>query len=114
MEFKLLAKSEEELLKELLDHRDRDYWYERFKKVESSFDEDAILRGNFKELINAGMITVCWADGYNFETNITHKGLTYFANKKEYQKDKLVDSVKAGVRDIAVDVVSEVISKSIK
>ena len=114
MEFKLLAKSEEELLKELLDHRDRDYWYERFKKVESSFDEDAILRGNFKELINADMITVCWADGYNFETNITHKGLTYFANKKEYQKDKLVDSVKTGVRDIAVDVVSEVISKSIK
>ena len=111
MKFELLDESEEKLLQELLEHRDADYWRNRFGKIERFSDDDAMLRGTFKKLIDAGMINVLWADNFNYETDVTYKGLTYFKNKQKYQKEVFVDSAISMAKDIAVGVLSNLANK---
>lgn len=112
MEFKLLDEPEEQLLQELIEHRDKEYWRKRFDEIEKYPDADLLLRGTFKELQDADMINVLWADNFNYETIITHKGLTYFKNKQVYQKHELLDSAKSVVKDIAVGVISNMATKT--
>lgn len=68
-----LTKSAEKLLKEILTHRlsngmcDSEYWRDRFELLSEA--DDVIIRSLFKELKDAGMISITWRrifiqDGY--------------------------------------------------
>ncbi len=82
---KRLTKKAEELLGEILEHRlengncDTDYWRDRFE--EYSVSEDAIIRSLFKELREAGMISVSWYDDYPAILMLLGNGVSYFEEK---------------------------------
>lgn len=82
---KQLTKKAEELLGEILEHRlengncDTDYWRDRFE--EYSVSEDAIIRSLFKELREAGMISVSWYDNYPAILMLLGNGVSYFEEK---------------------------------
>jgi len=82
---KRLTKKAEELLGEILEHRlengncDTDYWRDRFE--EYSVSEDAIIRSLFKELREAGMISVSWYDDYPAVLMLLGNGVSYFEEK---------------------------------
>ena len=82
---KQLTKKAEELLGEILEHRlengncDTDYWKDRFE--EYSVSEDAIVRSLFKELREAGMISVSWYDDYPAILMLLGNGIAYFEEK---------------------------------
>lgn len=82
---KQLTKKAEELLGEILEHRlengncDTDYWRDRFE--EYSVSEDAIIRSLFKELREAGMISVSWYDDYPAILMLLGNGVSYFEEK---------------------------------
>ena len=84
-----LSKRAEELLKEILEHRDNEgncisnYWEERFEKL--SMAEDVILRSLFKELIENEMISVMWADNYPYIIFVLANGISFFEEKKMEQ-----------------------------
>lgn len=84
-----LSKRTEELLKEILEHRDNEencisnYWEERFEKL--SMAEDVILRSLFKELIENEMISVMWADNYPYIIFVLANGISFFEEKKMEQ-----------------------------
>ena len=82
---KQLTKKAEELLGEILEHRlengncDTDYWKDRFE--EYSVSEDAIVRSLFKELREAGMISVSWYDDYPAVLMLLGNGVSYFEER---------------------------------
>ena len=82
---KQLTKKAEELLGEILEHRlengncDTEYWKDRFE--ECSVSEDAIIRSLFKELREAGMISVSWYDDYPAVLMLLDNGVSYFEEK---------------------------------
>lgn len=82
---KRLTKKAEELLGEILEHRlengncDTDYWRDRFE--EYSVSEDAIIRSLFKELREAGMISVSWYDDCPAILMLLGNGVSYFEEK---------------------------------
>ena len=90
-----ISRRAESLLKEILDHRDEkgncepEHWRARFESL--SAPEDALLRSLFKELREAEMITISWADNYPFRIYVLGKGLSYFEEKQTTKKDS--DSV---------------------
>lgn len=77
-----LTNQAEKLLQEILEHRLEDgkcdiaYWKERFR--ESSSSDEYVLRSLFKELREADMISVCWADNCPFTMFLSGKGIAYF------------------------------------
>ena len=83
---KHLTKRAEELLKEILEHRfsngncDTEYWKERFESL--SVADDALLRSLFKELKEAGMISISWADNYPYILLLLGNGISYFDEKQ--------------------------------
>ncbi|MBR3244043.1 MAG: hypothetical protein IKF90_15330 [Parasporobacterium sp.] len=84
-----LSKRTEELLKEILEHRDNEencisnYWEERFEKL--SMAEDVILRSLFKESTENDMISVMWADNYPYIIFVLANGISFFEEKKMEQ-----------------------------
>lgn len=88
-----LSKKAENLLKEILDHRneedncDTEYWRKRFEGVTGA--EDLILRSSFKELQETDMISAKWADNYPYLLFVLTKGIEYFEEK---EKRKLENS----------------------
>ena len=63
---------------------DCDYWRQRFENLNHA--EDASLRSMFKELIDAELIRVFWADDYPYNMVVLNKGLTYFEEKKKKEE----------------------------
>ncbi|GJM57541.1 hypothetical protein AAK706_05615 [Erysipelotrichaceae bacterium 66-17] len=84
-----LSKKSEELLQEILDHRldngmgDTEYWKKRLKSVSSA--EDIIIRSQFKELKEAEMISVYWADNYPCFLSLLSNGISYFEEKNNIE-----------------------------
>lgn len=84
---KIVSKRAEDLLREILEHRDEkgncdtDYWKDRFGSY--SVAEDALVRSLFKELREAEMISVSWADNYPYILLILGNGLSYFEEKND-------------------------------
>lgn len=84
-----LSKKSEELLQEILDHRldsgmgDTEYWEKRLKSVSSA--EEIIIRSQFKELKEAEMISVYWADNYPCFLSLLSNGIFYFEEKNNIE-----------------------------
>lgn len=79
---KRLQNRAENLLREILYNRDEkgncnsDYWKQRFENL--SIAEDAAIRSLFKQLREAEMISVSWADNYPYYMVVLANGLSYF------------------------------------
>lgn len=90
---KRLTKRAEELLSEILVHRDENgncesaYWKDKFDNLSAS--EDVVIRGLFKELKEAAMISVQWADNFPYYMAVLANGISYF---EEIKRDE--DSMK--------------------
>lgn len=61
-----------------------DYWEERFRNLSSR--EDSILRGCFKELSDAKMISTQWADDYPYIIQVLKDGYLYEEHMKEEKR----------------------------
>ena len=71
-----ISNEAQELLKEIIDNiQNGDYWRERFEGI--SKRDDIILRGCFKELKEAGMISVQYADNYPYVIEVLKDGYLY-------------------------------------
>jgi len=87
-----LSVKAEELLKEILEHRDdkgncdSGYWKKRFELL--SVAEDVILRSLFKELIETEMIFAKWADNYPYIIFVLANGISYFEEKEMNKLEK--------------------------
>lgn len=87
-----LSVKAEELLKEILEHRDdkgncdSGYWKKRFELL--SVAEDVILRSLFKELIETEMIFAKWADNYPYIIFALANGISYFEEKEMNKLEK--------------------------
>ena len=88
-----LSKRAEELLAEILEHRDEkgncdiNYWDSRFEDL--SVAEDALLRSLFKELRENEMISTAWADNHPYILLLLAKGLSYFEDKETSERDNV-------------------------
>jgi len=86
MTFEPLSRNCEELLNEILAHRDSlnncdlEYWQHRFEEVDGA--EDDALRSRFGILSNRKMINVRWADDVPYHLSILENGLSYFEMKE--------------------------------
>jgi len=89
---KKLTRRAENLLKEIMDHRnekgvcDTLYWKEQFNSL--SVSEDTMLRSLFKELEDANMIAVKWADNYPYIILLLGNGIAYFEEKESLDDEK--------------------------
>lgn len=71
-----ISNEAQELLKEIIDNiQNGDYWRERFEGL--SKRDDSILRGCFRELREAGMISVQYANNYPYVIEILKDGYLY-------------------------------------
>ena len=79
---KKLSKLGEELLNEILEHRDEqgncdlNHWKKRFDGLD--FSKDVLLRNLFMELKKAEMISVNWADNIPYTLAVLSNGIQYF------------------------------------
>lgn len=86
-----LSRSEEQLLKEILNHRsaeglcDLQYWN---RIVSDPGEHSKVLRGLFGELNKKQFIKVCWASDGIYLMSVLVNGLTYFEDNKEDEKMK--------------------------
>lgn len=87
-----LTPKAEEILKEILDHRDEKgncdlkYWEKKFNDY--SFTETSLYCDGFRELKNDDLITVKWAEGCPYILFPTNKGLSHFEQKKQAERMK--------------------------
>ncbi|MGT2753452.1 toll/interleukin-1 receptor domain-containing protein [Streptococcus ovis] len=71
----------EQVLKDIIDNEDTDnYWRNRFEKLNRK--DDTILRGCFKELKEAGLISVTWADNMPYDLQVLKDGYSYERTKE--------------------------------
>lgn len=95
MTMKRLTKRAEDLLKEILDHRDdkgncdSNYWKERFNSLSSA--DDAIVRSLFKELKEKDMIATHWADNYPYLILVLGNGLSYFEERDIFDGNNMAN-----------------------
>ena len=83
-----LSPEAETLLAEIIEHENvSNYWKERFEKL--SRKEDTILRGCFRELKKAEMISVQWGDDIPYFIEILKDGYMYNQHKKEEKMKSL-------------------------
>ena len=84
----------EKLLQEILEHRlengscDTLYWKERLQSASAS--EKKVLRSLFKELCDANMVSVKWADDYPYIIMPLGNGVSYFDEIKRDNQNKNV------------------------
>ena len=87
-----LTPKAEEILKEILDHRDEKgncdlkHWEKKFNDY--SFTETSLYCDGFRELKNDDLITVKWAEGCPYILFPTNKGLSHFEQKKQAERMK--------------------------
>lgn len=94
----VLSDEAESLLKEIIDNeKTPDYWKDRFEKLNSR--DDIILRGCFKELKEAGMISTNWADNYPYILQILKDGYLY-EEKKEQEKRLAMSQFERELNDL--------------
>ena len=92
---KKLSKRAEDLLKEILEHRDdkgncdSNYWEKRFKSLTGA--EDALIRSLFKELSENDMIAAHWADNYPYVLMVLGKGISYFEEKETLEERNMAN-----------------------
>lgn len=85
-----LTPNAEKLLREIIDNRsddgecNTDYWIKRFDGI--NFAEDSLLRSTFKELSEAEMIYVDWAESVPYMLAVLNNGVSYFSLKDEAEK----------------------------
>lgn len=80
---RLLAKNPEELFQEIINNSNKNVdWEKRFEKLNSS--EDTTLRNLFKELIDANLIKVYWADNIPYHIEILSNWQTYINKQRHY------------------------------
>ena len=85
MENFILSDGAQKLLSEIIENKEqRYYWRERFKQL--SQKEDAIIRYYFKELKDAQMIKIHWADNWPYIIEVLGKGYLYEQQKREEEK----------------------------
>lgn len=71
------------VLKEIIENEKvPEYWVNRFESL--STREDSIIRGCFKELSEAGMISTQWADNHPYVIRVLKDGYLY----EEYMKEE--------------------------
>ena len=76
MLFEKVSPEAEAILHEIIEcEKDSDHWRKRFEDL--SIRDDAILRGCFKELKDAGLINVQFADNYPYRIIILKDGYLY-------------------------------------
>ena len=78
-----ISKNAEELFQEIINNSNKNaYWDKRFENLNSS--EDTTLRTLFKELIDANLIKVYWADNIPYRIEILSSWQTYINKQKHY------------------------------
>ena len=113
METTSLTPSTEKLLQEIIDNRfengscNTDYWEERFKNL--SCAEDSQLRSTFKELSDAEMISICWADNIPYILTVQNKGLSYFDVKKNVEQKELKEKRSDRWHDIMMLIIGAIL-----
>ena len=76
------------VLKEIIENEKvPEYWANRFESL--STREDSILRGCFKELSEAGMISTQWADNHPYAIRVLKDGYLY----EEYMKEEELSAI---------------------
>lgn len=79
----MISEKAEELFQEIINDINKNaYWEKRFETLNSS--EDIALRTLFKELVDANLIKVYWADNIPYHIEILSNWQTYFNKKKLY------------------------------
>ena len=79
----MISEKAEELFQEIINNINKNaYWEKRFETLNSS--EDIELRTLFKELVDANLIKVYWADNIPYHIEILSNWQTYFNKKKLY------------------------------
>lgn len=79
----MISEKAEELFQEIINNINKNaYWEKRFETLNSS--EDIALRTLFKELVDANLIKVYWADNIPYHMEILSNWQTYFNKKKLY------------------------------
>lgn len=92
---KKLSKRAEDLLKEILEHRDdkgncdSNYWEKRFESLTGA--EDALIRSLFKELSENDMIDVQWNDNYPYVLMVLGNGISYFEEKETLEERNMAN-----------------------
>ncbi|MDO4341065.1 MAG: toll/interleukin-1 receptor domain-containing protein [Eubacteriales bacterium] len=80
-----LSKEAYGILKEIIDHEGTlSYWQQRLKNLNGK--EDSLLRGCFKELSDAKMISTIWTDNCPYVIQILKEGYLYEKNIKKEEK----------------------------
>ena len=79
----MISEKAEELFQEIINNINKNaYWEKRFETLNSY--EDIALRTLFKELVDANLIKVYWADNIPYHIEILSNWQTYFNKKKLY------------------------------
>ena len=79
----MISEKAEELFQEIINNINKNAdWEKRFETLNSS--EDIALRTLFKELVDANLIKVYWADNIPYHIEILSNWQTYFNKKKLY------------------------------
>lgn len=79
----MISEKAEELFQEIINNINKNaYWEKRFETLNSS--EDIALGTLFKELVDANLIKVYWADNIPYHIEILSNWQTYFNKKKLY------------------------------
>ena len=76
------------LLEVVSNESNNNYWEEKFTGL--SHKEDSLLRGYFKELIDAQLLKVFWADNYPYFIEVLGKGYLY--EQQIHEEEKLAMS----------------------
>lgn len=84
--FNELAKSDKELLKEIIDIDDKNENISEFLGEKVTDDPKDINRGIIRNLSKNGLLTVSWASDTVYYASLTQNGRTYFEREKEYNK----------------------------
>ena len=86
--FSQLAKSDKELLKEIVELDEKDENISYFLRDKVTNDKKDIIRGIIGNLKSNGLLTVLWADNTVAEAHLTQQGRTFFEREKDYE-DKI-------------------------
>ena len=103
-----LTEAAEKLLREILNHRlengncDIPYWGKRFE--EASAADDVLLRSLFKELQEADMISVRWADDCPYTLMLLGNGISYFdeINKQRKNQSKYMNYIYGSSNNVVI------------
>lgn len=85
--FSELAKSDKELLKEIIEVDEEDKNISEFLRSKVDNDQKDVIRGIIGNLDNNGLIEILWADDTVYNAILTHQGRTFFEREKEYYKN---------------------------